>query len=276
MENSFSYKRFKLLLLRQWIENRKLFLMGVGVIFGLGLLFYGLSTSWKMATIDKTIQISTFMIGLYFGGAIFTNYLFKDFSEKTSTTNILMLPATHFEKLFSGIFYSCIIYPIVFLTLYFVIDYSFVSYLNSNHDLLMEGNKIAISNWRSNVLFFEQLWINHKQIIHISIGIWLFIQTFAILGTISFGRWSFIKSAFSGFAIFIFLVFVNFLFIKLLLADLLIKLSSSGFIKEGQLINIQGKPITDLSSEILIKMIQYVFPAILLIASFFKLKEKQV
>ena len=157
MNNTFDFNRFSLLVKRQWVENKKLFLMASFALFGLGLFAYSLSTNWDNGHISESIQVICFMAGLFLAGTFFTNYIFKDFSDKNSTTHFLMTPSSHLEKLLSGSFYSFIAFPIIFFVIYSAIDYFFVGLANSVHHDLVAKNLIRDVSWKDNVLWFEQL-----------------------------------------------------------------------------------------------------------------------
>ncbi len=272
MNNQFNFNRFQLLVKRQWLENKKLFLMGIGVLFGLGILFYSITTSWRGANLDFSIQASTLIIGLFLGGSIFANFIFKDFSEKSNSGKFLMLPASHFEKLMAGVFYSLIVFPVIFLAVFFIIDFSFVQYINNKHLVLLENNKEAIKNWRENIPFLNQILekpIRDKQIL---IGFWLVSQTFTILGSIIFGRWSIIKTAVTGFIIFFIYIFINLFFNKLLISHLFETIVENNL---GNAMEIT-KPINEIIMKVMAIFTLFILPTILFITSYFKLKEKQV
>lgn len=272
MNNQFNFNRFLLLIKRQWNENKKLFLMGMAVLLGLGIIFYGTTTSWRMANLNYDIQMVTVIVGLFFAGAIFTNFIFKDFSEKNTTGNFLMIPASLLEKLLAGTFYSLIVYPIVLLIIFSIIDYSFVNYLNINHIQILAEHKEAIVNWQENIPFLKQFIKRPNTDKGIIIGIWLVSQIFTILGSIAFGRWSIIKTFALGFCTFFGYIFIFLFFHKLLIGDLFEKMAGNDVVGLMD----QTKPITDLFSKILLISILLILPTILLISSYFKLKEKQV
>ena len=271
MNNTFDFNRFSLLVKRQWVENKKLFLMASFALFGLGIFAYSLSTNWDNGHISDAVQVLFFMVGLFFVGTSFTNYIFKDFSDKNNTTHFLMTPSSHLEKLLSGCFYSFILFPIVFLAIYFAIDYFYVGFANSVHHNLVAKNLIHDNSWKDNTLWFEQLSEKPTIVLQPMIGMWLMAQSVTVIGTIIFTRWSYIKTAFICFAFIIVLGFLTNYIFNFMIGDLdeqpLAK--SSNFY---QLI----RPTKDLMQNITIICLKYVFTPILLLIAYFKLKEKQV
>lgn len=271
MNNIFDFNRFSLLIKRQWIENKKLFLMASFALFGLGAFAYILSTNWNNGQIAEAMQVLFFIGGLFFVGTFFTNYIFKDFSDKNNTTHFLMTPSSHLEKLLSGCFYSFIVFPIVFLLIYFTIDYFFVSFANSIHHNLVAKNLIKDSSWKDNVIWYEQLFEKPTNFLQPLIGMWFMAQSITIIGTIMFTRWAYIKTAFISFAFIILLGFMaNYVF-DFIIGDL--HKQSSG--KTHDLYSLV-KPTKDLLQNITIMALKYIFTPILLLIAYFKLKEKQV
>jgi hypothetical protein len=271
MNNTFDFNRFSLLVKRQWVENRKLFLMASFALFGLGVFAYSLSINWDNGYISEAIQVLCFMGGLFLAGTFFTNYVFKDFSDKNSTTHFLMTPSSHLEKLLSGSFYSFIAFPIIFSVIFFTIDYFFVGLGNSVHHDLVAKNLIHDASWKDNVLWFEQLSEKPAIVLQPMIGMWLMAQSATIIGTIMFTRWSYIKTAFIIFALIIALGFLtNYVF------DFMIGALDEQAIAKTHNFYLLIRPTKDMLMKITIMCLKYVFTPILLLIAYFKLKEKQV
>ncbi len=271
MNNTFDFNRFSLLVKRQWIENKKLFLMASFALLGLGVFAYSLSINWDNGHISEAIQVLCFMGGLFLAGTFFANYIFKDFSDKNSTTHFLMTPSSHLEKLLSGALYSFIIFPIVIIAIYFAIEYFFVGMGNSVHHNLVVKNLIHDGSWKDNVLWFEQLSEKPAIVLQPMIGLWLMAQSVTIIGTIMFTQWSYIKTAFISFAFIIALgFFANYVF------DFMIgRLDEQAIVKNHNFYQLI-KPTKDMLTDITIICLKYVFTPILLLIAYFKLKEKQV
>ena len=271
MNNTFDFNRFSLLVKRQWVENKKLFLMASLALLGLGIVGYTLSTNWNNGQISEAIQVMSFMGGLFFAGTLFTNYIFKDFSDKNSTTHFLMTPSSHLEKLLSGGFYSFIIFPIVFLSIYFALDYFFVGFANSFHYDLVTKKLIRDGSWKNNNIFFELLLDKPKTFLQPLIGMWLMAQSVTIIGTFMFTRWAYIKTTFIILAFIIILGFlVNYVF------DFMIDGLDEQAVAKTHNFYLLIKPTKDLVAEITIMCLKYIIPPILLLIAYFKLKEKQV
>ncbi len=264
MNNFFNYHRFALLVKRQWVENRKLFFMGAITLLGLGIVIYSLGTNWRNGNfMVMEVRIGIFFVSFFLGGSFFTNYVFKDLSDKNSSTSFLLVPASHFEKQLSASFYVFIVFPIVFLILFYIIDYSFVNIANSINNNLVDKKEINPHEY-----LFDYLRKNDNARFDIMIPAWLSVQSLVILGSISFMGWSYIKTGFAGFIIlFLIVVLVGFMQ-KLLLDDLSKELGRSHYF--------QIRPTKDMLENYVMFGMKYVIAPLLLVIAYFKLKEKQI
>jgi hypothetical protein len=265
MNNTFDFSRTSLLVKRQWVENKKLFLMASFGIVGIIIVIDSLLMTWEIGNINIDARFSIFLLSFYFGGSVFTNYIFKDLSDKNSSTSFLLVPASHFEKFLTGVFYTFIVFPIVFLSLFYVVDLGFVTVGNN----IKDGLKVpGIKN-----IQLHTFMVNSKNIREMSgqiIGFWLVIQAFVLAGAVQFEARSYIKTAFMGFALLFLIGFLAYLSNELFLEDITMQFQSKGYSRE------LVKPTKDLFDNILGIILIYVLPSILLVITYFKLKEKQV
>ena len=265
MNNTFDFNRFSLLVKRQWVENKKLFLMASFGIMGILIVIDSLIMRWESGNMNADARFPFFLLSLFFGGSIFANYIFKDLSDKNSNTGFLLIPASHFEKFLTGVFYAFIVFPVVFLDLFYVMDLGFVSIANN----IKNGLKVPAAD---NIQLHTFI-INNKNIresLGEIIGFWLVIQAFVLAGAARFEGRSYIKTAFMGFALFFLLVFVIYLSDKFLLSDIKMQFQNKGYSRE------LVKPIKEMFNRVFEIILIYILPPILLVITYFKLKEKQV
>lgn len=269
MNNIFDFNRFSLLVKRQWVENKKLFLMASFGIVGIIIVIDSLLMRWEYGYIDVIPRFSIFLLSFYFGGSVFANYVFKDLSDKNISTSFLLVPASHFEKFLTGVLYAFVVFPMVFLTLFYVVDLGFVSVGNSiRESLIAVGRNGGVKNVQLHSYMFDSK--NVRESLGEIIGFWLVIQAFVLMGAAQFEGRSYIKTAFMGFAILFLLGFVIYLSNKFLLNDITQQFQNKGYSRE------LVKPTKDFFDRILGIILIYVLPPILLIIAYFKLKEKQV
>ncbi len=253
MNNFFNYDRFSLLVRRQWTENKLILLMSIVIYASITAVFYAINMDIENGKyINKGVQVAMFNIGLFGGGTLFANYIFKDFSNNIQTMSFLMTPASHFEKLCTGFFYALIAFPIAFLFVFGAVDYAFVA---------LSGNK-------SNEILYSLI-IESYQGYSFFISLWVTLQIFTMLGAVYFGKMSYIKTAFSGFLTIAIFIFIGYLLVKFIIGDdRNIKISS------GDRDNLSGT-FKFLDNTIKI-YIYYLLAPFFAVITYFKLKEKEV
>lgn len=203
MNNFFSYERFSLLVKRQWTENYFILMMGVVVYASIVSVIYSINFDVESNyTLNKGAQTSMFVLGLFAGGTLFTNFIFKDFGNKTQTMSFLMTPASHFEKLCVGLFYSLVAFPITFLFVFGAVDFAFV----------------ALSGNQSNEILYSLI-LESYQGYSFFISLWVTLQIFTMLGAVYFGKMSYIKTAFSGFLTIAIFIFIGYLLVKFIIGE---------------------------------------------------------
>ncbi len=257
MNNFFSYERFSLLVKRQWTENYFILMMGVVVYASIVAVIYSINFDVESNfTLNKSAQTSMFVLGLFAGGTLFANYIFKDFGNKTQTLSFLMTPASHFEKLCVGLFYSLVAFPITFLFVFGAVDFAFV----------------ALSGNQSNEIIYKSILDEYQQ--HsILLNVWITLQVFALLGAIYFGKMSYIKTAFTGFLIIAAGGLLEYFFFKIIIGD---------DSMHSHNVNLSSENRHNLSAEFnfvndTTKFITfYLLAPFLAVVAYFKLKEKEV
>lgn len=120
MNETFSMKRFRLLVRRQWSENRKVYLLQWGVIslFVMVLQF--------LNRIDEPYIFYLLLFCL--SGCAVATTLFSRWTDKSRSSLYLLLPATVSEKFLCALFYGILLFIPVFCLNYFVFRY-IVTYL---------------------------------------------------------------------------------------------------------------------------------------------------
>ncbi len=124
MNDTFNIKRFGWLFKKTLLE-RPIQLFGlIGLILLIDLLFYAIGTNIKM--VWDAIQELTFCYGFVGGGSFLASFVFNYFSSNARGSSYLTLPASSFEKWLCGVLISGIIYTLVFLVFYRIMDTIFV------------------------------------------------------------------------------------------------------------------------------------------------------
>lgn len=255
MNEIFSFKRFFLLIRKQFIEQSRLYFMSAVVLAGVFVFLFGMKIG---SGFDQGFQKSIMQIGLIMGGAVFSSLVFQDMSDRAHGILSLTLPASHLEKFLCAWFYGVIL----FLPAYFLIFYSI--------DIAAVRIANTYSGVSSRVLPPDNPFMGNI------LSIFFVTQSVAMLGSIVFKRRQFVQTAFLAFVIiFILLRLDN------LLAGWLVPVDhpSGGVILGGIWFSQQGSvtflPIPAKTLRF-IEQIFYLLPLLFWLTAFFKLREKQL
>lgn len=249
---TFDFRRFSLLLQKEFLTGNKKSLIVLGAVFGLMMLF-----AWFLIETKDGYQylnFNMFPLVLFGGGFVFTSVMYYEFSKKTGTHHYLSLPASTFEKFLSKWLITAVLFPIVTVLLFWI----YVKLADQLHFSYTE-EKITtwfINNWWT--LFF--------------IRIYLILQSVFLLGAIAFQKYTFFKTALVSI-----LSFALFVIICLIAHRIIFAAYYDGLeIVE----NLDTNHATrDFVIGTMTKWIEYaayfLFPPIMWVAGFFKLKEKE-
>jgi hypothetical protein len=131
MNNTFNLKRFGLLF-KKTIAERPMQTIGVTIL--LLLLSFILYVAAKKLSGFGAAQNLTFIWGLSGGGFFLASFVFGYFSNNASGSSYLTLPASYFEKWLCGILITGVLYPIIFLPFYHIMDVAFVAAYHNSLD----------------------------------------------------------------------------------------------------------------------------------------------
>lgn len=183
MNQVFSFKRWLLLLKRHWTENGKLFFYGTLSLLGaisVTLLIW-IASNHHYNQYDLLIF---YLIGLYLVGAIFASNSFNMLQKKDQGIYYLSLPASHFEKLLTQIFFN-----VFFFTLVYSICFYGVQALTT---LIIESKVSAHPDLYS---FRPMDWKHPDELMRaLPFFIYIFfgVQALFILGSVYFKRFTFL------------------------------------------------------------------------------------
>jgi len=131
MNDTFNFKRF-LLLLQKTLLERPMQLFGfTGLIILFSLVFYFVCKSIVGFMLAQNL---TFVLGLVGGGSFMSSFIFSYFFSNASGSSYLTLPASHFEKWLCGVLIAGILFPLIFMLSYRAIDTSLVGFYHQALD----------------------------------------------------------------------------------------------------------------------------------------------
>jgi hypothetical protein len=207
---------------------------------------------------DPGLQTAVFVILMLIAGTIFTSTVFSDFGDKNKAMTALTLPATAFEKFLIGWIYS---YPV------FLLIYSGVFYLG------LIGLE-SVKHWGPDQHFI--LFSISQSGFYTVLTIYSMLHAIALFGAIFFNKLHFIKTGFAFFIGYIVFMIFNTVFLKAIIGLNAIKAAIPfGFLN----FNIGDKYYSIVTKTIppqAILTVLSISAALMWVAAYFRLKEKQV
>ncbi len=263
MNNTFNIKRFGKLLKKTLLERPMNTYGFTGLVLAVTLILYALLKT--LSGFDMAQRL-TFFVGIAGGSFFLASFIFGYFSSNASGSSFLTLPASHFEKWLCAVLITGVLYPLIFLVFYRIIDSSFVAIYHNGIDTTSPFYKQQ----------YERVYVfDLTGIIARNIYIMFFIYTGAmLLGALYFNKAAVIKVALVLCAVFIFAFGLNWL----------MAIGLFGSIEDAAPFNhvamragkeIGSIELPSLTGKIFLYAIIVVFPAILWLLSFTRLREKE-
>jgi hypothetical protein len=264
MNNTFNLQRFGLLFKKTLLE-RPIQILGFTVLI-LALILIIYNYMYPLKGFDSA-QNLTFTWGLAGGSYFMASFVFSHFSSNATGSSYLTLPASHFEKWLCGILIAGILYPAIFIFFYRLMDTYFVSLFHSSLDPAAPFYKERYQS--VNIFSFNGVvaWKVYP--------IFLLGVSSMLVGSLYFNKAGFIKVS---------LVICGLVIGLYLLNHLLAKLIFRGEIVDATIFYGVNIPVGKEEGSILLpeeisefanNIVYYIFPAVLFITSFIRLREKE-
>ena len=127
MNSVFDFNRWLLYIGKHWNENKKKYLMSLGAIGGLLVLWFSflLSINVKLP-ITGEIQAVTFYVGLFLTGCLYASLILVRLSDGPKAIQYLLVPASALEKLLSAILYGVILFFVSYTIIFYTVDFIMV------------------------------------------------------------------------------------------------------------------------------------------------------
>lgn len=197
INNTFNISRFGLVLRKDFQENKKLYALGALLIFGslatmmilVGYDIYDRNTNtWSEA--EATGCMEMVRTGLFFGFLyLFTitlaSTLFSKLKFKTGRIEALTLPASDLEKFMSRWIVVTIVFPIMYVLLFYLADMLYVLVLKTVYPYATTIEQLNIGQ-------FNFLSIDNNVAV---VTIYLCVQAVYVLGGVMMPKLSFVKTS---------------------------------------------------------------------------------
>jgi hypothetical protein len=198
----FSFTRWRLLVVKQWSENKRRYLLSLLAIGGLMAVWEAfLIAVIPYAPLEPFMQFATYTVGLFFTGCLFASTLFSDLGDKKQALSWLSLPASHLEKLLCAILFGVVLFYLAYTLVFYIVDVPMVQWSNSilqKHPQNWPGTNSPIpESLVYNVITSAGAPIPERQWHFFTWG-YFAIQSVFLLGSVYFTRFSFIKTVVAG------------------------------------------------------------------------------
>ncbi|QNK61352.1 hypothetical protein H7F33_12325 [Pedobacter sp. PAMC26386] len=261
MKNIFSFQRFFKLFSKHTREHYHTYLIAVAVLIGILTLMLGTTAYFGNGRLSINVQGAYFSVFLLLSGTIFTSMVFADLGDKKRSIPALTLPVSHFERFLVGWIYSYLIFQVIFVMCFFMIDLIVIKIGDINP--LVKNDLLNFGEDRNKFL--------------IAFLIFGLMHGATLLGAIFFEKLHFIKTAFAVFITLICFQVVNIPIVNyFFLASARMQPLFAGVVLRGE---IKGQSIYIKPMEQSYIIVIYMVIAVTIVlwaAAFFKLKEKQV
>jgi hypothetical protein len=202
MSNTFSTKRFGRLFKKHTAENFRNYGMSIAVLLGTLSIVMGLVAFLSSKAIDLNIQTSCFIFFLFAAGTIFTSNIFINYGEKKRAIASITLPASSTEKFLVGWLYSCPIFMVVFVAIFYLVVYT----------------TLHAANWAGPKPHLLNIFSPDTPV-YIFFIVFTALQSILLYGSIYFQKMHFIKTAFVFFITLALVVFINHQYLKVLFKE---------------------------------------------------------
>lgn len=273
MNQFFSFNRFQLLVLKHWADNKKRYGLSV-------LAFIGLLTAWfvlfmladRQNMMHRELQQVTFFLSLFAVGTFYASQYFHDLGSRAKGINFLLVPASTFEKLLCSLLYTVILFSVVFIASFYLVDTLMVAIANNLSAENAAAEKITVIN----VFDVTLLSFNRDSVVNFLL-FFFSVQSAFLLGSVYFEKYSFIKTIIAGFVACFILFCLMYFFNELVLPK---GGYHNGFLTSYRVhidgINDRLIQVPRWIGETFLFLAMYFIAPFVWIVTYFRLKEKQV
>ena len=264
MNNIFNLQRFGLLFKKTLLERPIQMFGFTGLILTLILILYAITKTLSGFTMAQNL---TFLWGLIGGSYFIASFVFSHFSSNAIGSSYLTLPASHFEKWLCGFLVAAILYPLIFMLFFRLMDASFVSLYHSGLDPAAPFYKERYES--VNIFSFDGIfaWKIYP--------LFPFAVSAMLIGSLYFEKAVLIKVSLVICSLVIGVFLLNHLFAKIVLGAAVQNTWPFHWV-DMQVGKTGGNiELPERAADIAYYLLSYIFPAVLFVTSFIRLREKE-
>jgi hypothetical protein len=266
MSSTFSFSRVGKLITKQFFENSRLYLFSLLAMVSLHALIFTFWISNAGPNYNEETTYIIFLVGLFISGSIFASMSFSVLGSREKGIYWLSIPATHLEKLICTIFYSTVVFTAIYCLSFYTVKSIGIAFLDNyvkNHPNTSYKPLKDLDN-------------EFGQMLAIMIYAFYAVQALYLLGSVFFSRYSFIITTVAGaLIIFAFVFYLSTLEQEMLLDanwDLIELRRPNETEKDSYFLYSVSPTVKD----IFLNTVKYMWAPIFWLATWFKLKEKQL
>ncbi|NCD68809.1 hypothetical protein [Mucilaginibacter agri] len=264
MKDTFDLYRFTLLFKKTILERpaQLLGLMALMLLVSLGFYsFFAYFREWEAA------HATAFIWGYVGGGIVLASVIFAHFTTNASGAAYLMLPASSLEKWLCGISIVGVMFTIIFLGFYRLMDFSFI---NLYHSRLNKND--------AHYQFFysqAQIFAFDGRLPKFSYMLFANFAGAALLGSLYYNRAGLVKTALTVLATMAFIGLANYLIARLFFNNLS---SANPFWSVNLQLtnNYRTVDAPQYIKDFADNLTQFIIPAILWVTVYIRLREKEI
>lgn len=266
MSSTFSFSRLGKLIKKQAFENIRLYLFSLLALLSLHSLIFIFWIVDAGPNYTEEVTYFIFLVGLFIAGTIFASMSFSVLGSREKGIYWLGIPATHLEKLICPIFYSTIVFTVIYCLSFFVVKSLSIAFLEnyvSSHPGTSYRPLKGLDNEFGGMVKFM-------------VYAFFAVQALYLLGSVYFSRYSFIITTVVGaLTLFLFVFYLSTVEQEMLSDwnwDLVELKRPNGTEKDSYLLY----SVSPTVKEIFINMVKYMWAPVFWLVTWFRLKEKQL
>lgn len=276
MNSAFDFNRWLLYIGKHWNENKKKYLLSLGAIAGLLVLWCSfIMLINPRQPLKPDMQAITYYVGLILTGCLFASMMFSNLNEGATGIHFLLVPVSALEKLLCALLFSAVLFFISYTLIFYVVDFSMVKISNSIIETAAKRDHILAKT--QEIINVFQTPREQGDNFYIFFLIFFFgVQSAFLLGSVYFVKFNFIKTTVS-----VLVIFVAFMFLVHKLMHLF--MPPGNFYEPFSVYRVWQPDNTQVAvllpvwiSNILLFLFKYTLAPVFWVATYFRLKEKEV
>jgi hypothetical protein len=276
MNSYLDLNRWLLYINKHWNENKKKYLISLGAIGGLMVLWFSfLMIVNRKHPMQEDMQTAAYYVGLFLTGCLFASVLFNELGDSPKGISYMLLPASLLEKLLTAILFGVVLYFICYTAVFYFVDFIMVKVSNGVVSNIYEKEHLGRFTPQEVANVFVNPRSKGENFYIYILLIYFAVQSIFMLGSVYFAKFSYIKTLVWGLIIFLVLVFFQHKIIESFMPH-------GGFFN-STIYRVWGPEGREFSISIpawigviLLFLVKYSLPPLLWIVSYFRLKEKEV